>query len=70
MCNEPYARHGYRFREAKLYHYFSQQPWYHPDTGDQDRVYRRLSSLEKRNVEVLKGHQKRHGIENTSLPVY
>ena len=60
MRNEPYARHGYRFHEAKIYNYFAQQPWYHPDTGDEDKVYRRLSSLEKRNIEVLKGYQHPH----------
>lgn len=58
MRNVPYARHGYRFHEAKIYNYFAQQPWYHPDTGDEDKVYRRLSSIEKRNVEVLKWYQK------------
>ena len=28
--NAPYARHGYRFHDAKLLAYFKQQAWYHP----------------------------------------
>lgn len=57
--NEIYARHGYRFETgSRCYTWFIQMPWYRPnmnETSDNhDATYRQCSSLENRNVALIK----------------
>ncbi|NIJ36839.1 hypothetical protein FHR22_001488 [Sphingopyxis panaciterrae] len=47
--NEIFARHGFRFKDARLRAHFSQFDWYRPST---DTV--QLSAVEKANVALLK----------------
>jgi hypothetical protein len=53
MRNEVFARHGYRFKDAKLRSAFSKKPWYKPRLDSQEEVMRRFSELERRNVELI-----------------
>lgn len=54
MINAIYARHGYRFKYAKYYNYFSQFSWYTPHTSDASAVSSTFSSIEKRNVNLMR----------------
>jgi hypothetical protein len=62
MRNVPYARHGYRFKRSDLRGYFSGFSWYDPDTSSMSVVERRLSSTERRNVQLIQAYQKRTGM--------
>ena len=54
MRNAIYARHGRPFTDANLAQFFGSQKWYRRDSswkvGDEER---RLSALEKRNIEFI-----------------
>lgn len=51
--NEIYARHGYVFNDEELLEYFLQQEWYEPGgkIGDTNEIT--LSSVEKKNLQIL-----------------
>jgi hypothetical protein len=51
MRNEIFARHGYIFKTDAMRRYFSQQPWYRPESHN---VADRLSPIELANVETIK----------------
>ena len=51
MRNEIFARHGHSFGNRDLRRYFEAQSWYVPID---DEVYDRLSSIERKNVEIIK----------------
>lgn len=62
--NEIYARHGRRFNDPDLQHYFDQQSWYigsiAPD--DFDKNYSsEISALEKKNAEFILQYELQHG---------
>jgi YARHG domain len=51
MRNEPFAVHGYRFKNEFLKDYFGRQPWYTPRF---DNVNALLSDVEKANIQLIK----------------
>ncbi len=57
MRNEPYARHGYKFRRDDLRAHFSKFSWYKPTTSDQGRIWNELSDHEKDVVQRVKHEQ-------------
>ncbi len=67
MRNEPFARHGYRFKRADLRNHFSQFSWYEPDTSSQSRVAQRLSPTEQYNAEVIRKYQQQSGTVSRHL---
>ena len=62
LRNWPFARYGYQFRRADLTTFFRQFDWYAPDTGNQERVERRLTPTERYNVELIQQYQKSQGM--------
>jgi N-acetylmuramoyl-L-alanine amidase len=66
--NEIYARHGYIFKRAELSNHFKKRSWYKPVTGDQDRVWRLMSDIERRNVEFIQEYQNRSGLKSERPP--
>lgn len=52
--NEIFARHGYIFKNNEYKNYFSSMPWYHPDSSFNGTL-NELNSIEKYNVELIKG---------------
>jgi hypothetical protein len=58
MRNEIYARHGYIFSDPNLKRYFENQSWYSGKTTDATKIYyRRLSQIERDNVEFIRGNE-------------
>jgi hypothetical protein len=58
MRNEIYARHGYIFSDPNLKRYFENQSWYSGKTTDATKVYyRRLSQIERDNVEFIRRNE-------------
>ena len=53
LRNEPYARHGYRFKDASLRAFFEAQPWYHPTTSDQSRAEAKFTQTERDNIHTV-----------------
>jgi YARHG domain len=51
MRNEPFAAHGYIFKNKFLREYFTSKPWYTPEF---DNVNDRLSDIEKANIQLIK----------------
>lgn len=54
MRNEIYARHGYKFKTSEMINYFLKQSWYE---GKYDDVTTKLSTIEKKNIELIKKHE-------------
>jgi hypothetical protein len=54
MRNEIYARHGYIFKTSEMKAYFSQQVWYQ---GQYEEVASQLTSIEQKNVELIKSYE-------------
>jgi hypothetical protein len=61
LRNEIFARHGRVFRDKKLQSYFASFDWYKPDPKFDERT---LTPIEKTNVQVILGHERRasHGL--------
>ncbi len=57
--NEPFARHGYRFKRSDLRGYFERKPWYKATTDDQDRIWRELTGSERATIAAVKTEQSR-----------
>lgn len=57
MRNSIYARYGYKFKRKDLLNYFSQFLWYAPSTSDMSAAYKRMSSIEKYNIEFINKHE-------------
>lgn len=55
MRNEIFARHGYIFKTTEMKGYFERLSWYKPIYDD---VTNQLTSVEKSNVEFIKGYEK------------
>lgn len=53
LRNAPYARHGYRFHDARLQAFFGLQPWYKPVSRDENRTYSRMNTLERQNISTI-----------------
>ena len=51
--NEPYARHGYIFKDDELKKHFEQFDWYEGTESDDKVVYKEFNATEKKNVELL-----------------
>jgi len=60
MRNEPYARHGYRFRRPEIAAHFQAMPWYRPDTSDQVVVQSRMSTAERYNAAFILEFERSH----------
>lgn len=56
LRNEIFARHGRIFRDKKLQSYFASFDWYKPDPKFDERT---LTPIEKTNVRVILGHERR-----------
>ena len=54
MRNEIFARHGYIFKTDDMRNYFSTKDWYIPRYYNVDN---RLSSIEKKNIELIKNFE-------------
>ena len=54
MRNWIFARHGYKFKTANMQEYFNAQDWY---VGVNDDVSSMLSSIEKKNIELIKRYE-------------
>lgn len=54
MRNALYAKYGYIFKSQDLNEYFMQFPWYSEISTD---VSSQLSSIEKRNVQIIKSYE-------------
>ena len=54
MRNEIFARHGYIFQTQDMKTYFQNQSWYTPQFRD---VTAKLSNIEKKNVDLIKGYE-------------
>jgi len=63
LRNVPYARHGYRFHDARLRAYFTQQSWYRPQLDNVEAVNRRFSANERHNAEMILAFEKRHKVQ-------
>jgi len=63
LRNSLFARAGLDFREShpELFRFFSHLGWYHPDTNSSTSAYRRLTPLQKENVQKLLAEEKRRG---------
>ncbi len=57
MRNTPYARHGYKFSDARLKSLFDSLPWYFPETSNMDRAAWRFSKRESRNCRIVSQYQ-------------
>ncbi len=53
LRNEPYARHGYRFKDALLRTFFETQSWYRPTTSDQSRAEAKFTQIERDNIHTV-----------------
>lgn len=53
LRNEPYARHGYRFKDASLQTFFEAQSWYRPTTSDQSRAEAKFTQIERDNIHTV-----------------
>lgn len=62
LRNEPFARHGFRFHNPRLLSYFQQKPWYHPQFGNANLAWNRMSATERQNAELIRSYQERHGM--------
>jgi hypothetical protein len=62
MRNYPYAKHGYRFQEERLYNYFKDMTWYRPRIDDQREAAKYLSTLEASNVRFIFDYQNRNNL--------
>ena len=56
LRNAIFAKHGYIFSNPKLYKYFQKYQWYFPTSNN---VYDELTITEKRNVQIIKNHEKK-----------
>ena len=54
MRNWIFARHGYSFKSEDLQEYFSQFPWYYPESTN---VTHLLNQVEKANIEKIKKYE-------------
>lgn len=52
LRNTIYARHGRRFKDAKLRRYFNQFDWYYPCKNEVNP--KELSEVELHNIELIK----------------
>lgn len=57
LRNAIYAMHGYMFRSADLRNYFSQFSWYRPDTPNEGVARNRMNSIERYNVDFIRGYE-------------
>jgi len=64
MRNEPYARHGYRFKRADLARYFGSKTWYRPTTSDEASVWVKLGEGDRQMINRVKAEQVRRGMHN------
>lgn len=55
-CNQPYAWHGYRFKNASLASYFSTRSWYQPTMSDAESVEKRFTPLERHNAHLIRDY--------------
>ena len=51
--NEPYARHGYIFKDQGLQDHFDQFDWYDGTESDDKIVYKEFNDIEKKNIELM-----------------
>jgi rRNA maturation endonuclease Nob1 len=51
--NEPYARHGYIFKDQGLQDHFDQFDWYDGTESDDKTVYKEFNDIEKKNIELM-----------------
>ena len=51
--NEPYARHGYIFKDQDLQDHFDQFDWYDGTESDDKIVYKEFNDIEKKNIELM-----------------
>jgi len=56
MKNGIYARYGYIFKTVTMKNHFNRQPWYEPRYPDFRDVYRKLTSIERKNISFIKRH--------------
>lgn len=63
MRNEPYARHGLKFRREDLLRHFKKESWYSPNSSDANQVHDRLTETEKRNVAFIRDYQERKNLK-------
>lgn len=53
MRNEIYARNGYIFNSRDLKNYFGKKDWYIPYSGNNSKVSKLFSNIEKYNVNII-----------------
>jgi len=54
MRSEIYARYGYIFKTKLEKDHFNRQPWYEPQYPDIRDVFRKLTSIERKNITFIK----------------
>lgn len=59
--NEIYARHGKIFTTSSIQSYFERQAWYTPVSKDSADALRKLSSLERANLDFIIAYQREKG---------
>jgi serine/threonine-protein kinase len=64
MRFEILARHGYKIDPDRkdVAAFFREAPWYNPQTSRMNKVWDKLSRLERANYRAILQHQRRHGL--------
>ncbi len=61
VTNEIYARHGYIFKTEKFARYFESKSWYRGTVSDMSEVEKRLSVVERKNLDTIVAYEKALG---------
>ncbi|MCR4842770.1 MAG: YARHG domain-containing protein [Eubacterium sp.] len=67
VVNEMYARYGYKFETESIQEYFNGKTWYSglkKYTDNMDKVYKKMSKIEKKNIEFLTEQIEELGLED------
>ena len=61
LRNAIYAKYGYKFKSPDLQEHFGQFSWYKGVEPNEGKVYKRMTSIEKSNIEFLKNKENGKG---------